>query len=143
MENKIKLHLITTKDDIKQELEDNLVSNLMKIEKTESYEEKNDSKISPLIESQFVEFILLTIALTISGLITILAEHWLRKRENGILIDLSKDTTEISLIRHIPQNTLVIIDKNKKSTVHKSPKKEGFTKKILEKILLKKLGDLL
>ena len=43
----------------------------------------------------------------------------IQKRENGTVIDFSKDPYEVSLVANVPYGTLVIIDQTGKSRVQK------------------------
>ena len=137
-DDSIQFQLVITKEDLEQEKESKISNKDLKFLDSKSLDKGSDSQLSPLIEAQFVEILVVTIATTLAALTARIADHWLKKRENGLLIDYSEDPPLISLVRNIPQNTIVIINKDE-SKVYPPPENEKFTKKMIKKILKKQL----
>ena len=76
---------------------------------------------SPLMDSQFVEVLIVTVAATIASLAKRAAEHWFKKRENGLIVDARHDPPHISFVGNIPRGTMVLIDKDGKASVQRPP----------------------
>ncbi|HEY0867599.1 MAG TPA: hypothetical protein VGE01_09475 [Fimbriimonas sp.] len=71
--------------------------------------------VDPVAGSRFVEPVSLIAAVTISVIAKRLVETWLKSKEEGVLIDLSKDPVVISRIAGVPAGFIVKVDKDGKA----------------------------
>ena len=79
------------------------------IEKIEHIEPSSESDLE---EARFVETLALVAVVTIPYIAKRLIDHWLKKKEQGIQIDLRKDPVNISNIANVPQGYVLIIEKD-------------------------------
>lgn len=74
----------------------------------------------PLTEARFLELVAVIVTGTIATFALRLANRWLRSKDRGTLVDLSKNPMEISLVQNIPYGTIILVGKDGKSSVHKT-----------------------
>jgi hypothetical protein len=68
-------------------------------------------------EARFVDPVTITVATTLSLLAVRLTNHWLKRSERGVQIDLRTTPPTVSLIAGVPSGVLVVIDKDGKPTI--------------------------
>ncbi len=72
-----------------------------------------------LVDAKFVELVGVIAAGAIAAMAVRLFDLLVQKKENGTVIDFSKDPYEVSLVANVPYGTLVVIDQTGKSQVKK------------------------
>jgi cell pole-organizing protein PopZ len=76
-----------------------------------------ESPDSPLVEARFVDPVTITASVTLALIAVRLVNHWLKRDERGVQIDLRTTPATISHLQNVPAGVLVIIDKDGKATV--------------------------
>ena len=133
MNESTKLRIIMTREDLENEKSEVSEAAGVKFGPPEPVDLAKDNHLT---DARFVELVGVVAIGALSSLVLRLVNNWIQKRENGTLIDLRKDPVEISLVRNIPQGTMVIIDQNGKSQVHKAdniPDPYSFVSNLLSK----------
>jgi hypothetical protein len=74
---------------------------------------------SPLIEARFVDPVTVLVTTTLALLAVRLVNHWLKRDERGVQIDLRTQPPTISQLRNVPAGVLVIINKDGKPSVRR------------------------
>ena len=97
-------------------------------EASKKYQELNIKNIKPITElpdtpladAHFVEPVSMIIGTSILYLAKRLIDHWLKEKEQGVMMDMRETPPLISRIAGIPMGFLVIIDKSGQATTHKA-----------------------
>ena len=74
---------------------------------------------SPLGDARFVDPVTLMITGTLAVIAIRLVNHWLKKAERGVQIDLRSDPPTISRLVNVPAGVIVFIDRSGKASVHR------------------------
>ena len=74
---------------------------------------------SPLVEARFVDPVTVVATTTLALLAIRLVNHWLKRDERGVQIDLRTQPPTISQLLNVPAGVLVIVDKDGKPTLHR------------------------
>jgi len=123
MSERVQFRLELSKSDLEEEKDAANKSGKMKIEKIESIESTSNKK--PLQDARFVEVLVLVGVSSVTYLAKRLVDHFLKKKEQGIQIDLQKDPPVISKIAGVPMGFVLIIDKKGKVTTHQAKYEKG------------------
>lgn len=96
-------------------------------------------KQSSLGNANFIEPVSQIIAVTALSMIAYrIVDHWLADKEQGVLIDLTKDPTLISRVAGVPNGLVHLIDKSGNAKMMKYDYNKSND---LKDVLLKFLGD--
>jgi hypothetical protein len=68
-------------------------------------------------EARFVDPVTISVVTTLSLLAVRLTNHWLKRSERGVQIDLRTTPPTVSLLAGVPSGVLVVIDKDGKPTI--------------------------
>ena len=72
-----------------------------------------------MVEARFVDPVTVVATTTLALLAIRLVNHWLKRDERGVQIDLQTQPPTISQLRDVPAGVLVIIDKDGKPSIHR------------------------
>jgi hypothetical protein len=65
-----------------------------------------------LKEAKFVELVVVGAVVSVTWLVKRITDHWLKKNEQGVQIDLRASPPVVSVVANVPQGFVVIIDKD-------------------------------
>ncbi len=74
---------------------------------------------SPLTEARFVDPVTVLVTTSLAVLAVRLVNHWLKRDERGVQIDLRTQPPTVSQLRNVPVGVLVIIDMDGKASVRR------------------------
>jgi hypothetical protein len=112
MLNEVAFRLETTAADLEAEKE------TFTFKETEPIPPSPD--MPPLADARFVELVAAVIVTSIALIAKRMVDHWLKSKEQGVQINLSKDPPVISRIAGVPMGFLVVIHRDGKVTTHQA-----------------------
>jgi hypothetical protein len=120
MSDLVRLRIEMAQDDLA--LEQETVDGGLTIESVSPLEV---SKPKPLEEGRFVEPVIIIATATLAVIAKRVVEHWLKRKEQGVQIDLRTTPPTFSSIANVPRGFVVIIDMNGGAKPHKIDYEKG------------------
>jgi len=88
-------------------------------------EELGSGKGGRLVEPRFVDPVTAVVAASVAVIASRLVDHWLKKDEEGVQIDLRTQPVTISTLQNVPNGFVVIVDRDGKARVEKGTYAKG------------------
>lgn len=123
MSNPIKFRLELTQEELENEL--SILNNSENLELSGDILPINPNEVpsQSLVDTGFIEAVAIIVIGTVAYLAKRLVDHWLKKKEKGVIIDARETPVRISTLENIPFGTLVLIDQNGNASSHKTKDK--------------------
>lgn len=76
-------------------------------------------------EGQFIETVAIIAVASLAAIAKRMVDHWLKDKQQGVLIDIRESPPLISRIAGMPSGSLVVIDRNGQATTHHGKYESG------------------